>query len=229
MFRPEDVSRESESACAGVGRDRGARDIRPWRLGPRHPGDEAEAFHQTGTPDAPVAYWLDVKATRIDTGPAFFGWKTSVNHWNDAASWQFESNWWALHYLPGYGHPFEGQPIDLAFAVESEYGTEVPAGGEPELVIPERFGLRQNVPNPFNPVTTVAYDVPAGGGEVTIEVFDVNGRLVRTLVDGFVGEGTRSVVLDGRDGEGKEVGSGVYFCRMTAPGLEQTVKMTLLK
>jgi hypothetical protein len=107
--------------------------------------------------------WLDVKATRIDTGPALFGWKSSVNHWNDAASWQLESNWWALHYLPRYGHPFEGQPIDLAFAVESEYGTEVPGGGEPGQVVPERFGLKENVPNPFNPVTTVGYDVPAGG------------------------------------------------------------------
>jgi hypothetical protein len=188
----------------------------------------SQAFHQVGTPEHPVVYWLDVEAFPDDV-EAVFGWKTSLDHWNDDAVWATPLNhmWYELRYP--LGHPFEGQSIDMAFAVESEYGTGVPGGGEPEQVVPERFGLRQNVPNPFNPVTTIGYDVPAGGGRVTIEVFDVNGRLVRTLVDGVVGEGVRSVVWDGRDAEGKEVGSGVYFCRMKAEGLEQTVKMTLLK
>jgi hypothetical protein len=187
-----------------------------------------EAFQQVGTPGQPIVYWLDVEAMPLDPD-AWFGWKTSIEHWNDDAVWAPVLNpmWFELRYPPG--HPMELQSIDLAFTVASDYGTAVPEGAQPEVVTPERFGLHQNIPNPFNPVTTIGYDVPAGGGRVTIEIFDVSGRLVRTLVDGSVGAGVRSAVWDGRDAEGAEVGSGVYFCRMTAPGLEQTVKMTLLK
>lgn len=183
----------------------------------------SQAFHQVGTPEHPIVYWLDVHAFPDDPG-TWFGWKASVDHWNDDAVWASMPNpmWSELRYPPG--HPLAGESMDLAFAVLSEYGTEVP-----EQMFPQRFGLRQNTPNPFNPVTSIGYDVPAGGGKVTIEVFDVAGRLVRTLVDGFVGEGVRGTVWDGRDAEGVEVSSGVYFCKMTAPGLEQTVKMTLLK
>jgi hypothetical protein len=182
-----------------------------------------QAFHQVGTPGHPIVYWLEVQAYPEDP-EAVFGWKASVDHWNDDAVWAPLPNpmWFELVYPPG--HPFAGQSMDLAFSIRCQFGTDVP-----EEAIPERFGLRQNVPNPFNPVTTIGYDVPAGGGAVTIEVYDVSGRFVRTLVDGFAGEGVRSVVWDGRDTEGKEVGSGVYFCRMTAGGTEQAVKMTLLK
>ncbi|MBM3307716.1 MAG: hypothetical protein FJY74_05270 [Candidatus Eisenbacteria bacterium] len=197
-----------------------------WRYTFRIPGPLA--FHQVGMPDRPIVYWLEVQAYPDDP-EALFGWKASVDHWNDDAVWALLPNpaWFELVYPPG--HPFAGESIDLAFSIYCGYGTDVPEGGEPAQVIPERFGLRQNVPNPFNPVTAIGYDVPAGGGRVTLEVFDVSGRLVRTLVDGFVSEGVRSASWDGRDGEGKEVGSGVYFCRMKAGETEQTVKMTLLK
>ncbi len=67
---------------------------------------------------------------------------------------------------------------------ESDPASPEPATGVGEPVIPQAFALYQNVPNPFNPETTIRYDVPAGGGKVTLRVFDVSGRLVRTLVDG---------------------------------------------
>ncbi len=91
------------------------------------------------------------------------------------------------------------------------------------------FALYQNVPNPFNPTTTIAYDVPAGGGRVTIEVFDVAGRRVTTLVDERQDAGRRSVTWRGIDTDGNALGSGVYFYRMTADGIDVTKKMLLLK
>ena len=80
-----------------------------------------------------------------------------------------------------------------------------------------------------DPVTTIAYEVPAGGAHVTLQVFDVGGRLVTTLVDGAEPEGERSVTWRGVDDRGRELPSGVYFYRMTAGEYAETRKMLLLK
>jgi flagellar hook assembly protein FlgD len=90
------------------------------------------------------------------------------------------------------------------------------------------FGLCQNVPNPFNPVTEIAYHVPRES-EVTIRLYDVAGRVVATLVDGVVKPGRHETVWHGTNGAGEPVGSGVYFCTMEAPGFHSTRKLTLLK
>jgi len=95
--------------------------------------------------------------------------------------------------------------------------------------LPKAFALHRNTPNPFNPMTTLRYDVPAPGGEVSVAVYDVAGRLVRTLVDGEQTPGRWSTVWDGRDEAGTAVASGVYYCRMKAPGYERTMNLTLLK
>ena len=95
--------------------------------------------------------------------------------------------------------------------------------------VPERFGLHQNSPNPFNPKTTLRYDVPAGGGDVQIEVFDVSGRLVRVLLDSFQPAGRHAVAWDGRDASGRAQPSGVYFARLRAPDTEQIRRMVLLQ
>jgi hypothetical protein len=95
--------------------------------------------------------------------------------------------------------------------------------------VPDRFDLHQNVPNPFNPTTTIHYDVPAGGGMVTVRVYDVHGRLVRTLIDGQQSSGQKTVVWNGRNDRGQIVATGVYFYRMTAPGFDVAKKMVLLQ
>jgi hypothetical protein len=89
--------------------------------------------------------------------------------------------------------------------------------------------LWQNVPNPFNPVTTIRYEVPEFGGRVKLSVYDVSGRLVRTLVDGVVEPGRRSAVWDGKDSKGADVASGIYYCRLKTRNGEDSIKLTLLK
>jgi hypothetical protein len=96
----------------------------------------------------------------------------------------------------------------------------------PEL--PTVFRLVQNAPNPFNPKTTVSYEVPQVS-EVSIRVYDVTGRLVTTLVDGTVEPGRYAVVWNGTGSSGESVGSGVYFCVMDTPNYHATNKMLLLK
>jgi hypothetical protein len=95
--------------------------------------------------------------------------------------------------------------------------------------LPQRFALGANVPNPFNPTTAVPYDVPAGGGHVSIRIYDVAGRLVKTLVDARRPAGRHRVVWDGRNQAGDPAASGVYFTQMRADGFVQNRKMVLLK
>jgi hypothetical protein len=95
--------------------------------------------------------------------------------------------------------------------------------------VPNKFALAQNYPNPFNPKTMIGYDVPAGGGHVTLRIYDVGGRLVRTLVDGAETPGRKTVTWEGRNNRGQQVATGVYFYRMTAPGFEKTRKMIMIK
>jgi flagellar hook assembly protein FlgD len=100
--------------------------------------------------------------------------------------------------------------------------------GIDEFGTPTRFVLRGASPNPFNPTTTITFGAPEDA-TVRLAVYDVAGRLVRTLIDGPVGLGYRSVVWDGRDERGAPVASGVYFCRMEAEGFGDTAKMVLMK
>ena len=95
--------------------------------------------------------------------------------------------------------------------------------------VPERFALYQIAPNPAKPTTTICYDVPSGGGKVTLEIFDTSGRLVRRLAERHQTPGRKVMTWDGRDGDGRSVASGVYYYRLRAPGYERTLKMTVLK
>ncbi|HKW13865.1 MAG TPA: FlgD immunoglobulin-like domain containing protein, partial [Candidatus Krumholzibacteria bacterium] len=78
---------------------------------------------------------------------------------------------------------------------------------------PASFALNANVPNPFNPITTIRYDVPAPGADVKISVYDVAGRLVRELVKEHRGAGAWSVQWNGDNDRGQAASSGVYFYR----------------
>jgi hypothetical protein len=89
--------------------------------------------------------------------------------------------------------------------------------------------LGQCYPNPFNPSTKIDFSIPQAG-RVRLDVFDVHGGLVATLVDRSVGTETQSVVWNGRDRLGRTVSSGVYFYRLTIAGQRPlTRKLVLLK
>ncbi|MCB0307700.1 MAG: T9SS type A sorting domain-containing protein, partial [Calditrichaeota bacterium] len=94
--------------------------------------------------------------------------------------------------------------------------------------IPPASSLAQNVPNPFNPSTTIRFALPRPG-EVQLHIYDVRGRLLRSLVDGPLDAGQHAVTWQGRDGAGERVASGVYFCRLVTEDQTFTRKMTLLK
>jgi hypothetical protein len=102
-------------------------------------------------------------------------------------------------------------------------------GVEPiESAVPEDFTLHQNYPNPFNPTTTIEFSLPKAA-QVVLEVFDVNGRLVKRLADGFLKAGTYRVQWNATNGQGVPVSSGLYFYRLRALGKMQLRKMMLLR
>jgi hypothetical protein len=90
------------------------------------------------------------------------------------------------------------------------------------------LALHQNHPNPFNPQTTIRYDLPAPA-HVRLLILDVSGRVIRRLVDEQQSTGSRSVVWTGRDDGGNPVSSGVYFYVLDADGARITRKLVLLK
>lgn len=114
-----------------------------------------------------------------------------------------------------------GAKIANAFTVNAVTGTETPG-----VFV---NSLRQNHPNPFNPMTTIRYSIERAG-RVRLVVYDVAGALVRTLVDGeqAPAPGGFSVVWDGANNAGAPVASGVYFYRLTAPGGYEAVKKLVL-
>ena len=88
--------------------------------------------------------------------------------------------------------------------------------------------MGQNIPNPFNPTTTLELWLPAGE-RIVLEIYDAIGRRVRTLADGPFPAGIHHVRWDGRDEMGRPLASGNYFARLTAGGFTETRRLTLLK
>lgn len=91
------------------------------------------------------------------------------------------------------------------------------------------FQLNQNYPNPFNASTTITFTAPDGGGDATLEVYNIRGQLVKTLVDRNVEAGQHEFTWDGTDTDGNSVASGIYLYRLKAGDYVQTKKMSLLK
>ena len=117
--------------------------------------------------------------------------------------------------------------VDLTLPLFADIGwlTSLPTGTGPAL--PAAASLT-NYPNPFNPTTTIRYTVPSAQA-VTLAIFDVSGRLVRSLDTGAKTQGAHEKTWDGRDNGGRPVASGVYYARLAGPSTTLTRKVVLLK
>ncbi len=92
-----------------------------------------------------------------------------------------------------------------------------------------RLAIGSVSPNPFNPVTKIAFTVPESAGRVTLTIHNVNGQVVRSLVDAEYPAGPAVAVWDGMDEAGKGLATGIYFAKLSAGGADAFTKMTLLK
>jgi hypothetical protein len=109
-----------------------------------------------------------------------------------------------------------------------------PGGGiyatsiEESAPILNRTRLGPSFPNPFNPMVTIAFSLERQG-RARIVIYDVSGRCVRILQDRDTGPGSHSVTWDGVDGRGRNVASGVYYCRLDALGVKLTRTLALIR
>ncbi|UCH61741.1 MAG: hypothetical protein JSU77_07950, partial [Fidelibacterota bacterium] len=100
--------------------------------------------------------------------------------------------------------------------------TEWPAAPVPRSI------FFQNHPNPFNPTSTIRFDLPQGS-YVSLILYDIHGREVTRLSGGYMGPGYHKTTWDGRNSDGREVPSGIYIARLVTPVYAKSIKMLLLK
>lgn len=126
----------------------------------------------------------------------------------------------SLVYVNGY----DGGFTILEFCGE----TAVESKKKDSQTLPQGFAVSQNYPNPFNLATSITYQLPVPTN-VSIKIFNINGRLVRTLLQRRTEAGYHTVQWDGRDDTGRNVTSGIYVYQVTAGGYRLTKKMLLVR
>jgi len=96
------------------------------------------------------------------------------------------------------------------------------------IALPTEFTLMQNYPNPFNPSTTIRFTIPSNSF-VRLIVYDITGKVVNEIVNGYLEPGVHNVEWSGTDAGGIDVSSGVYFYRIEASNYSKTYKMVFVK
>ena len=86
----------------------------------------------------------------------------------------------------------------------------------------------QNYPNPFNPITTIRFEINHSD-HASVEIFDLKGRLIKTLLNKYMVAGQHTIKWDRTQKKGKNATSGIYFYRLSVGGIYQTKKMIILK
>jgi len=150
----------------------------------------------------------------FEPGPATLVDETAAVEWNDPDY----DGWNVFYKITAVDHAGnESLPASPGMIT----GDESPAA-------PKAFALFQNVPNPFNPSTTIRFDLPRPAC-VKLSIYNVRGEAVATIFDGQMTEGRKEIAWSGRDDGGAIVASGIYFYRLVAGDFTQTRKMVLLK
>jgi hypothetical protein len=126
--------------------------------------------------------------------------------------------------LPSDFQILDGVMVDLSGGIDAIANIEI--GNLKSM--PTDYALGQNAPNPFNPSTTIKYQLPTAG-EVKMVIHNLLGQEIRTLVSGPMDAGFHSIVWDGKDEFGRQVASGIYIYRLSATDFNQVRRMMLLK
>jgi len=94
--------------------------------------------------------------------------------------------------------------------------------------MPQETSLEKNYPNPFNPSTTIPFNITQAGN-VVLNVYDMSGSLVKTLASDYKEAGSYKVIWNGLNNDGQQVASGQYILKMSAPNYSNTLQMTFIK
>ena len=127
--------------------------------------------------------------------------------------------------LVAKGVTLDDEVVEYTIYLEGE---GPPLANEDDVALPRVFALHPNYPNPFNPETTISFDIPERS-RVQLAIYDLLGKKISVLSDGVTVAGSHTIRWSGTDTIGRTVGSGVYILRLDAGEFSQTRKMLLLK
>ncbi len=125
-------------------------------------------------------------------------------------------------YFIGF-HAFS-EPIQFVLLIDDVKVTQTGTANDDNITTPDQDILVNCYPNPFNPETTIAYQVKSDK-PVKMEVYNIKGQKVKTLINGLSAKGKHSLIWDGTDNNSKPVTSGIYFCKMQSGAYRSTLKM----
>ena len=125
----------------------------------------------------------------------------------------------------GYSQSITIELPKMALVILEKGDTQTDTG---DLPVPPVTRLQQNYPNPFNPSTTISFSM-AGPGDASLRIYDVSGRLIRSLVEESLPAGTHEFMWNGTNDRGEVAASGVYFYQLVTETLTQTRRMVLLR
>jgi len=195
----------------------------------------------TDTDDAYLFFWESSEDVDSDVN---YIMTITLDYFGDTYSETYESNdstimvsgyeWSSLMTnlnLQRWGLEYTVEATDGEYTVESEAGEfvfENSALSIDEGLIPISFNLYQNHPNPFNPITTIRYDLPEATN-VTISIYDMMGREIKSLINTNQNSGYKSVIWNGTNDNGEIVSGGMYFYSIKTNIFSRTKKMILLK
>ena len=137
---------------------------------------------------------------------------------------------WNFQQTQSYTFYFDDEPVQVYFDPQNDLLKEVEfyVGVDSEEILPASFSLYQNYPNPFNSSTDFKF-VLDGKGLAELEIYDITGRLVKTLFSGVVKAGIYNITWDGTDNDDNHVSSGTYIYRLRTNYNSVARKMSLIK
>ncbi len=136
--------------------------------------------------------------------------------------WVFGNYSWTVSVFDGINEAVSIDTFTIVYPVVGGANDDLPNG------LPRKFALEQNYPNPFNPTTTIRFALPVSAN-VSINIYNNAGQLIRSLVNRRFNAGFQNIVWDGRNDAGVQAASGVYFYRLLSKNFQQTRKMLLMK
>ena len=188
-------------------------------------GKTVAIFHSNGPSLAqPAALSLSYNSEELASSPPPMNEEVRlhVHKWNGSV-WEALGSWndTAANIVSA---PITSDGFYALFTTDISTATDESG----DLGLPGKFEVSQNYPNPFNPTTTISFSVPSRTA-ITLEIFNVLGQKVRSLVDDIKAAGTYSIEWDGRNDIDQLVSTGVYLYRFRAGEVVQTRKMLLIK
>jgi hypothetical protein len=194
-----------------------------YSLGLDLTGDGITEFYVVSAVGTASPYRQSIKVFDITNNQTVFQRDVTSYSYTDASVWDVNGDGTLDGVFTRYDYPA------LSTYSYEVYNTGVAASVTERPRIPQQLNLRQNYPNPFNPSTRIDYELRAPG-RVELNIMNVLGQRVRTLVDAGQNAGSYSVSWDGTDGNGSKQASGPYYYQIRVNGQPQeTRQMILLK